>query len=284
VTAPFPERPSRIVASRDGTPIAVFSAGCGPALLLVHGTTSDHRTWRTVAPELGERHTLHAIDRRGRGDSGDGPGYSIRREIEDVVAVAEALAADARGDTGTDDLLGHSLGGRIGLAAATSTAALRRVAVIESAPGSDAKDRDPLLRRLEELLAAGDDAGVLTEFMTRVVGMSAEDLDRFRTDPVWPLRVAAAPTIVRELAAADGDAAIGLETLARVTDPVLQLVGSASPAWFRDAADTLDARLADGRIVVIDGARHAPHSTHPHELVAAVEAFLGHEAGGGAGQ
>ena len=271
MTASFPETPGRLVTSRDGTPIAVFSGGAGPALLLVHGTTSDHRTWRSVAPALARHHTLHAIDRRGRGDSGDGAGYSIEREIEDVVAVAEALATDGGAPV---DLLGHSLGGRIGLAAATRTAALRRIAVIESAPGSGAYARDPLLERLRELLAAGDDAGVLTEFMSAVVGMSSEDLDRFRADPVWPLRVAAAPTIVRELAAAGDDPAIGLEALGAVRVPVLQVVGSGSPAWFRDAAEALDERLADGRVVVIDGARHAAHSTHPRELVAAVEAFL----------
>ena len=271
MTAPFPDAPSRIVASRDGTPIAVFTSGAGPALLLVHGTTSDHRTWRTVAPGLGLRHTLHVIDRRGRGASGDAPAYAIEREVEDVIAVADTLAAD----TGCPvDLLGHSLGGRLGLAAARRTTSLRRLAVIESAPGASVADRDPLLERLRALLVAGDRAGVLTEFMTTVVGMTPADLDRFRTDPVWPLRVASAPTIVRELAAAAEDSAIGFDVLAGVTNPVLQVVGSASSPWFRAAADALDARLADDRIVVIPGARHAPHSTHPAELVATVEAFL----------
>ena len=271
MAAPFPDAPSRIVGSRDGTPIAVFTSGAGPALLLVHGTTSDHRTWRAVAPGLAQHHTLHAIDRRGRGDSGDARAYAIEREVEDVVAVADALAAETGGPV---DLLGHSLGGRIGLAAARRTRALRRLAVIESAPGAGGSDRDPLLERLRTLLASGDRAGVLAEFMTTVVGMTPADLDRFRTDPVWPLRVAAAPTIVRELAAAAGDPAIGLDVLAGVANPVLQVVGSASSDWFRAAADALHARLADDWIVVIEGARHAPHSTHPTELVAAVEAFL----------
>ena len=44
--------------------------------------------------------------------------------------------------------------------------------------------------------------------------MPAADLAAFRDDPVWPLRVAAAPTIVRELRAADGAEAASLETLA----------------------------------------------------------------------
>ncbi len=75
----FPDRPSRHVRSSDGTPIAVFSAGSGPALILVHGTTADHRTWRVLGPMLAPRHAIHAIDRRGRGDSGDGDGAVLDR-------------------------------------------------------------------------------------------------------------------------------------------------------------------------------------------------------------
>ena len=61
MVAPFPDTPTRIVTSADGTPIAVFSAGAGPALLLVHGTTADHRTWRVVARELATRHGAFLI-------------------------------------------------------------------------------------------------------------------------------------------------------------------------------------------------------------------------------
>ena len=44
--------PSRFVASRDGTPIAVFSSGVGPPLVVVHGATADHTTFRVVGPML----------------------------------------------------------------------------------------------------------------------------------------------------------------------------------------------------------------------------------------
>src|SRR6187549_908459 len=147
--ASFLERPSRIVRSSDGTPIAVFSAGSGPALVLVHGTTADHRTWRVLGPMLGDRHALHAIDRRGRGDSGDGDGpYSIGLELDDVAAVADALAAETGGPV---DVLGHSLGGRIALGASLRTPSVRRVIAYESAPRSMLRppgERDELLEAL----------------------------------------------------------------------------------------------------------------------------------------
>jgi pimeloyl-ACP methyl ester carboxylesterase len=111
--------------------------------------------------------------------------------------------------------------------------------------------------------------------MTEAVGMPPADLAAFRADPIWPLRVAAAPTIVRELEAAGRAAEIDLETLARVTVPVLQLVGSETSVPFRDGAVALHARLDRGRLGVIDGARHAAHHSHPDEFIARVDAFLG---------
>ncbi|MEO8208226.1 MAG: alpha/beta hydrolase, partial [Chloroflexota bacterium] len=60
-----------------------------------------------------------------------------------------------------------------------------------------------------------------------------------------------------------------------VQNPVLQILGSASPRAFGANTHALDERLADGRVVVIDGAAHAAHHTHAGAFVAAVEAFLG---------
>lgn len=45
--------------SRDGTSIAYWDSGHGPALLLVHGTTADHTRWRTVLPLLEPHATVY---------------------------------------------------------------------------------------------------------------------------------------------------------------------------------------------------------------------------------
>ena len=106
-------------------------------------------------------------------------------------------------------------------------------------------------------------------FLTRVVGMPPAELAAYRLDPVWPVRVATASTIVRELAAERTPAA-WLDALGRVRQPVLQLLGGESLPVFARATAALDARLADGRVTVIAGARHAAHHTHPDAFVAAV--------------
>lgn len=271
----------RSVVSRDGTPIAVFSSGEGPPLLLVHGATADHTTWRSVGPVLERRFRLHALDRRGRGASGDGPAYSIEREYEDLAAVADAVADEAGAPV---DVVGHSYGGRCALGAALLTSSIGRLVVYEGAPsppgagagGTTATGYRPagVERRIAELVEAGNRDAALETFMREIVRMPPADLAAFRADPIWSVRAAAVGTTLREL---EGEAspAASLEALVGVARPVLQLLGGDSAAPFREATDALDARLRDGRVVVIDGARHAAHHTHVDAFVAAVGSFLG---------
>jgi pimeloyl-ACP methyl ester carboxylesterase len=165
VTEPgrFAPKP-RLVTSRDGTSIAVFevpsttTAGdedgdhrAGrPPLLLVHGATADHTTWRTVGPAFARSRRVFAIDRRGRGGSGDARSYAIEREFEDVAAVADAL------DGGTEvDVAGHSYGGRCGLGASLLTTSIRRLVVYEGAPVPAGMTYRPPARRSRRATASG---------------------------------------------------------------------------------------------------------------------------------
>lgn len=258
--------------SRDGTPIAWFRSGSGPPIVLVHGATADHTAWRTVGPLLATSHTLYAIDRRGRGASGDTPPYAIAREYEDAAAVVDAVAAVEGRPV---DLVGHSYGGRIGLGAALLSPNLRRLVVYEGAPAPEGRSFHgrAVMTRLEALAAADDRAGLLAYFLGRVVGMTTGELDAYRASPSWPARVAAAPTVIREMWAEAGEEA-GPERYAAIRVPVLQIVGGESSSLFTDGTWALDRLLPNGRVVVIPGARHAAHHTHPERFAAEVRAFL----------
>jgi pimeloyl-ACP methyl ester carboxylesterase len=110
------------VVSRDGTGIAVWTSGQGPPLVVVHGTPADHTRWRPLLAYLEPSVTVHAMDRRGRGASGDAPAYELAREHEDVAAVVDA-AAEASGSA--VDLYGHSHGAIVAFGAATLTSKRR---------------------------------------------------------------------------------------------------------------------------------------------------------------
>lgn len=267
-----PVRPTRLVTSPDGVPIAVFSAGDGPPLVLVHGAAADHTTFRVVGPRLSERFTIHAIDRRGRGASGDGTTYALEREFDDLAAVVDTIAAESGQPV---DVVGHSFGGRVALGAALRTSNVRRLVIYESAPAAPGRPyaQSGLAEELAALRAAGRPDELYATFLRRVVGMTDADIAAYRAEPVWPARVAAAPTIVRELAVEGRDGT--LDALGGVEIPVLQLLGGDSSEPFRAATAAFHARLANGRVVVIDGARHAAHHTHPDRFVAEVVRFLG---------
>ena len=106
------------VRSRDGTEIAYWTSGEGPPLVVVHGTPADHTRWRPLLPYLEPHLTVHAMDRRGRGASGDAPDYGLAREYEDVAAVVDAVAEASGAPV---DLYGHSHGGIVAFGAATLT-------------------------------------------------------------------------------------------------------------------------------------------------------------------
>ncbi len=269
--------------SMDGTSIAWFretppeggrpvpsSPGRAP-LILVHGTTADHTTFRVFGPRMATSRPVFSIDRRGRGGSGDTLPYEIEREFEDVAAVAEAL--DGAGGRGVD-VLGHSYGGRVAMGAGLLTRRIRRIVSYEGAVAPGVGERIPgMTDRLDALLAEDRRGELLETFLLDVVDMTPDEWEAFRTSPTFPLRVAAAHTVARELRAGSS-AQTALERYAAVAQPVLQVLGSESPSFFREGADALARRLGHGRPVVIDGARHAAHHTHPAELEAVVGAFL----------
>jgi pimeloyl-ACP methyl ester carboxylesterase len=265
----------RHVVSRDGTPIALFSSGEGPPLVLVHGATADHTTWRRSGPVFEETYRVHAIDRRGRGDSGDGGGpYAIEREYEDVAAVTDALAEEAGEPV---NVVGHSYGGRTGLGAALLSGSIGRLVVYEGAPapeGGGGFASPEVKRRIAELIGAGNRDEALVLFFREIAGMSDEELALYRQDPVWPRRAAAVHTSMRELDAEEASPGAALAALGRVSIPVLQVLGGDSVPIFHESTYALDARLPNGRVAVIDGARHAAHHTHVAEFVGAVRTFL----------
>jgi pimeloyl-ACP methyl ester carboxylesterase len=69
------------VTSADGTKLAVTVTGDGPPLVVCPGSLATARDWQMVARALAPRMTTYALDRRGHGDSGDDPAYSLDHDL-----------------------------------------------------------------------------------------------------------------------------------------------------------------------------------------------------------
>jgi pimeloyl-ACP methyl ester carboxylesterase len=261
------------VTSRDGTEIAYWTSGEGPPLVLVHGTTADHSRWRPLLPYLEPHATVHAMDRRGRGASGDGPDYDVAREFEDVAAVVDSVA-EASGSA--VDVLGHSFGGSVAFGAAALTSNLRRLVLYEGwpAPNPDVLALPPgVEERLDALLADGDREAVLETFFREVVKMPDEEFAVYRALPAWKARIAAAHTITREIRA-ESARAFDPQKAATMTVPVLMLVGSDSPDSMKADYETVAAALPDVRITVLEGQQHIAIDLIPEVFAQHVVAFL----------
>lgn len=253
------------VVSTDGTPIAVWRSGDGPPLALVHGATADHSRWAPVLPALQERFSVLAIDRRGRGRSGDAPGYTIEREFEDVAAVAEWAG-------GPVSVLGHSYGAVCALEAARLTERIARLVLYE-APVGFLQTPSHVVDRLQALLEAGERDELLALFMREVAGLPREQVELLRSLPAWQARLAAAHTIPRE-ELANRQYVFDPDRFRALHVPTLLLQGGDSPDAFRAAGRALQAALPDSRIAVMPGQRHAAMDTGTDLFLAETLTFL----------
>jgi pimeloyl-ACP methyl ester carboxylesterase len=256
------------VTSKDGTPIAYWHSGQGPPLVLVHGTAADHGRWTPVLPAFEQHFIIYAVDRRGRGGSGDFEDYSIGREFEDVAAVVDSIGEPV-------NLLGHSYGAVCALEAALLTRNVRKLVLYE--PPMDVTDEQinppGVVDRLEALLEAGDRDGVVATMLREVAGVPPEAVEYMRSVPAWQARVAAAHTIPRELRAQEAYQ-FDPERFGDLRVPTLLMIGGESPDTFEEAEKAVAEALLDSRIVVMPGQGHVAMDTATDLFTTEVLRFL----------
>ena len=252
------------VKSADGTPIAYSVSGAGPALLLVHGATADQSRWTSVVPGLAEHLTVYTMDRRGHGQSGDTVDYALEREFEDVAAVVDAIGSPVF-------LLGHSYGAICALEAALLTPNIARLILYEppiqmpSPPGVAAK--------IHRLLDEGRKEDALLTFLLEAVRAPRKDVEASRSHPVWPVRVASAGTLAREITALE-EYTLQPERFRSMTTPTLLLLGGESVPDFVKATERVHAALPASRIERLPGQRHSAMNTAPDLFIERVLNFL----------
>lgn len=255
------------IISKDGTAIAFSRDGKGPPLVLVHGTTADHTRWKPLLPELEAHFTVYAVDRRGRGGSGDASAYVLVREFEDIAAVVDAIGEPAF-------LLGHSYGAICALEASLRTPNLRKLVLYEPPIRTTGSLNPPgTVERLQALLDAGHRDEVVSTFFREVVRAPEEELRMLRSLPNWAARVAAAHTIPREMRSAD-EYSFEPARFSTLQVPTLLLFGGSSPAMFVAAVEAVHAALPDAHVATLPGQQHTAMNTAPDLFLRQVLDFL----------
>ena len=160
---------------------------------MVHGSIADHTTFEPFVAVLRDQLTTFSMDRRGFGASGDSAPYAIERDFEDVAAVVDAVAARTGGPVA---LWGHSYGANCAMGGAALSDNVSRLVLYEPSLGIPYPPGSIAL--IEAALARGDHDAAIIAVLVDILEMSADEIDDFRSSPLWPVRLAAAPTVARE--------------------------------------------------------------------------------------
>lgn len=256
------------VASRDGTTIGFLTHGSGPPLLLVHGGMCSSERWGPLWQVLVPRFQVTAMDRRGRGSSGDGEHYSLAAEVDDVTAVADHLATLHGGPI---DVFGHSYGAVCALGAAATGAPLRRLALYE--PPGPPTVSTVWLRNVRTMIDRGEFGRAMFSFLVDVVGMAPAEVTALRDQPRQydPMPIVE-HTLVRE---AEELMEVDLPAMARnIAQSVLLLLGSESPTWAGEVTRNLERALPAAEVAMVPGQGHEAVDVVPGLIADRLELFL----------
>lgn len=245
------------VTSKDGTQIAFDRAGSGQTLILVGGAfeqrVMESETARLAAhPLLVQNFTVLHYDRRGRGDSSDTLPYALQREFEDIAALIDRVGSPAY-------LFGISSGASLALEAALALGdRVNKLAVYEPPYNSDEEAQRSWREyraKLDAILAEGRKGDAVEHFMM-LVGATPEDLREVRQYPMWPMWEAVAPTLAYDAAAIGESGAVPVKRAARLTIPVLIVVGSNTYPFMHETADKLADAIPNAQRRTLSGQTH----------------------------
>lgn len=238
-----------------GGTLACHTVGAGEGLVIVHGAMQSGTSQADLAELLASRHTVHLVDRRGRGRSTARVAAAADLEVDDVQAVVEA--------TGARRVLGVSSGAILAARVALRVPSLERLVLFEPPLSIDDSMRLGRTAAFDAARARGDLGGAMAVAM-RIAEMG----------PPWMFRLPI-PLLAmmsrRMLTAERKPLALGLEAdvaiiranaecladFAAIATPTLVLDGTATRPYLRKAAAALTATIPGARRVSLEGLFHA---------------------------
>ena len=244
-------------------------AAAGRPLVLLHGLFGQAANWGAIQRRLAPARQVIALDLRNHGASPHAPGMDYAAQAGDVLDTLHRLGATPC------DLVGHSMGGKVAMAAAlTDPAAIARLLVADIAPARyppafashaaamAAIKLDPGLTR-----AAADAALHEAVPLAAVRGFLLQNLS-FGDRPSWKIGLA-------EIAA-------GLPDIADWPDlgrppfmgPTLFVAGDRSDYIRPEHRAAIAALFPAARLLTLKDSGHWLHADNPAGFIALLEAFL----------
>lgn len=255
----------RRISSSTGATVSFERYGSGPPLVLVHGSFSDHHTnWECVKPQLAKRFAVHAVARRGRGETDASESHTLEDESMDVVALIRSIGEPVF-------LLGHSYGAQVALAVASTIPEHVRKLVLYEAPWPHIVSTQTWAQ-LEKLAESGDWEQFAVTFFRDALFVPVKELDGLRTTELWSPIVADARASLHDLRALNRYD-FRPERFRELRIPVILQIGTESlrELYITDALATV---LPDVRVGELPGQAHEGMTTAPDVYAKAVSRFL----------
>jgi len=200
-------------------------------------------------PLLSSKFTVCAMDRRGRGVSGDSAEYSLMKEAEDVAAVVDSRPGQVY-------VFGHSYGGVAALEAAFLTDRIAKLMLYEP-PVLDPVDHNlAVADRIDKMIENGELEQALVTFQTEVVRQSPSEIAAMKARASWPGLVATISVHPRQMRALAGYR-FDTNRMKAVTMPTLLLIGENTPSpYARQSIGALQESLPNATLVVLESQEH----------------------------
>jgi esterase len=248
-----------------------------PALVLVHGSMSDYRSWVNQVAMLSTRHRTIAVSLRHcypeRWD-GAGDDFTVEQHADDLATLATRMGL------GPAHIVGHSRGGAVALQLALRYPEVVRTLVLADPGGLEAllpdtpqgaqmaQETQQMFARLRRHLEEGAPEAAARDFVESLSGAGAWDrrtpeqrqvmLDNIRTGPASAQRPRFSPAQIASIAV-----------------PILAITGADSPPRYRmlfERMRNLNAHVSP--LITIANAAHAMQRDNPTDFNVSVLEFL----------
>ncbi len=249
-------------AELDGLSLYYERAGSGePELLFVHGWCCDRTAFRPQFDYFAQTRSVTAVDLRGCGRS-DRPeaGYSIPDFADDLSRLCAEVGI------AKPVIVGHSLGGMIGVELAARHPSLARALVlVDPGPIDPLPETIKLFSSFAEQLAgpSGED---VRRLYVQDMGARDKDLARWIVDEMCAVPLPIATAVIRGVTAWNGVGALALCTIPTL---LLRATLDATPDAIR-----LRAIKPDLEVGITVGAGHFHQLEVPEQVNAMIERFL----------
>ncbi len=239
-----------------------------PSVVLIHGVGLDHTMWNWVLPGLGDRRVV-TYDLLGHGSGAPLPSGS------DLCTLVDQLRSICDAEPSPIDIVGFSLGALIAQGFALSDPGrVRRLILVSGVFNRSTDERSAILQRVADVREGGYLSNVaiaIDRWFAPEWAAAHPDALAAVTERMMSNDVASYANAYEIFATADEELAARVH---RITCPTLVVTGELDPRSTPAMSHALAATVANGRAVVLPGARHLTPLEVPDALARLITTFV----------